>query len=85
MTRPDFEFALGVHSAHSSPFSQIADLGSSVGLGDRMLVAEPFADRWRMVLRSKSGEETLIADRVDAFEASRAIVGIAAAIQGARP
>lgn len=83
--RPDFEFALGVHSQHSSPFSPIPDLGSSVGLGDRMIVAEPHGDTWRMVLRPRSGDDLVLVAKVDPFEASRSIVGIAAAIQQARP
>lgn len=84
MSRPDFEFSPGVLSQHSSPFSQIPDRGSSVGLGDQMIVAEPHGDNWRMVLRRRHGDDIALAEKVDAFEASRSIVGIAAAIQRAK-
>lgn len=85
MTGPQFEFNAGVLSQHSSPFSQVPDLGSSVGLGDKMVVAEPHNGNWRMVLRPRYGDDIVLVEKVDPFEASRSIVGIAAAIQQARP
>lgn len=85
MIGPQFEFNAGVLSQHSSPFSQVPDLGSSVGLGDRMIVAEPHGTNWRMVLRPRHGDDIVLVEKVDPFAASRSIVGIAAAIQQAKP
>ena len=75
-----FEYRLGVHSQHSRLGSDTADLGASVGLGDKMLVAEPHGGMWRMVLRHQSGGEVVLADNVEASAARLSVASLAEAI-----